>query len=222
MVNTPTAGAGTARRAGLDRDDMIEAALAIVEEHGPSALTMRKLAAELEVSTTTIYWHVGGRDELVTALIRRLAERLAEREVEGDTPGERVLSAARCVWDSALEHRHVTALAHQVGAVSLLELPLEIALVRELEAAGLRGPAARDALQAILMCVAGFLVVALRPDGAVPPEYRSQALWADMSPEGISPGTLTALRRAPALGPLFETTLGAVVDAIISPVQEDS
>src|SRR4051794_8216266 len=107
MVNTPAVGAGTARRAGLDRDDVIDAALTIVEEHGAAALTMRKLAAELDVTTTTIYWHVGGRDELVTALIRRLADRLAERAVVGDTPSERVLSAARCVWDSALEHRHV-------------------------------------------------------------------------------------------------------------------
>ena len=31
----------------------------------PAALTMRRLATELDVGTPTIYWHVGSRDELV-------------------------------------------------------------------------------------------------------------------------------------------------------------
>ena len=224
MATTSTPIAGTGRRAGLDRDDIVDAALALVEADGAAALTMRKLATTLDVTTNTIYWHVGGRDTIVAALISRLSDRLAEREVQGSEPAERVLSAACNIWDSAVTHRHVTALAHQVGAVSLLELPLEIALVRELEAAGLHGPAARDALRAILMCVAGFLVVALRPDGAVPAEYRSQALWADVTDSGISGATLAALRHRPAMRPLLVTTLGAIVDSFLaasaSPEQE--
>ena len=62
-------GAATARRVGLDREDVVDAALALVEGEGAAALTMRRLAAELDVTTTTIYWHAGGRDELVMALI---------------------------------------------------------------------------------------------------------------------------------------------------------
>ena len=51
--------------AGLDADDVVEAALALVEGEGGDALTMRRLASELGVTTTTIYWHVGNRDELL-------------------------------------------------------------------------------------------------------------------------------------------------------------
>ena len=155
----PNDTVGTGRRAGLDRDDVVECALAIVEAGGPEALTMRKLAAELGVTTTTIYWHVGGRDEVVTAVIQKMSEQQAEAAIEGATARERVMSAARQVWKSALEHRNVTSLAHQAGATSLLEMELEIALVRELDAAGLCGTAARDALRGILICVGGFLVL---------------------------------------------------------------
>ena len=45
----------TGRRAGLDQADMVAVALRLVESGGPDALTMRRLAAELDVTTNTIY-----------------------------------------------------------------------------------------------------------------------------------------------------------------------
>ena len=195
---------------------MIEAALALVEAGGAEALTMRKLAAELGVATTTIYWHVGGRDELISALIGLLSQRQAEIEISGSTARDRVMCVARHVWTSALAHRNVTALAHQVGATSLLELPLEQALARELDAAGVRGEAGRDALRAIVMCVAGFLVVAFRSDGrARAMQTQPQELWATVCDDRIDAVTIEAMRTPPDLPTLFETTLRAVVDAFV-------
>jgi len=210
---------GTGRRAGLDHDAIVERALTLVEAEGSTALTMRRLAAELGVATTTIYWHVGGRDELITALIQRLSERHAEIEIEGAGPSERVMCVARHVWDSALAHRNVTALAHQVGATSLLEMPLEIALARELDTAGLRGEVARDALRAILMCVAGFLVVAFRSDDPGPARHQARTLWADITADGIDRSTVTALREPPDLPALFETAVRALVDRFVVDVE---
>ena len=46
-------------------DDVVEVAGRIVDAHGADALTMRRLADELGVAVTSIYWHVGNRDELV-------------------------------------------------------------------------------------------------------------------------------------------------------------
>jgi AcrR family transcriptional regulator len=213
-VAQPAAGEGTGRRAGLDRAEVVAAALGLVEEGGASALSMRKLAAELGVTTNTIYWHVGGRDELVLAVIERLSEELAARPITGRTPRERVFASARLAWDSAFEHRNVTAMAHQVGATSLLGLPLEVSLAQELEAAGLRGAEVRDAMRAILMCVAGFLVVALRRDEGIAPGRRSEALWADV-PADVSATTRAALCTSADVGALFETTLRAVVASYV-------
>ena len=59
----------------------------------------------------------------------------------------------------------------------------------ELEAAGVRGEAARDALRAILMCVAGFLVGAWRSDGAGPAAaLRPRALWAEVVDDRLERG----------------------------------
>src|SRR5262249_46343920 len=131
----------TTTRVGLERDDVVAAALDLVVREGPGALTMRRLAAELDVATPTIYWHVGSRDDLVTAIIRTQARRLADRPVEGTSARDRVTSAAMHLYHGAIEHRAITSLAHQTGTTSLLLHPLEAALVAELEAAGLVGEA---------------------------------------------------------------------------------
>ncbi len=184
---TPAAPRASTRHAGLGRDDVVDRALEIVEERGADALTMRKLAADLGVTTTTIYWHVGSRDDLVIAVVRRQAERQAAAEVVGTTPRDRVLSAATNIWTNALAHRNVTALASQVGATTLLELPLEVALASELEVAGLRGTEVRDAMRSILACVAGFLIMAWRPDPHG--ELSAGRLWGTVEPGAVEPTT---------------------------------
>lgn len=214
-VTGTTTASSTTRRAGLDREQVVDAALDLVEEHGADALSMRKLAAELGVTTTTIYWHVGSRDELVIAVIQRLAEQQAKVRVTGSTSRARVASAARNIWRNARAHRNVTALASQVGATTLLELPLEVALVAELEAAGVTGERARDALRAILMVIAGFLVGAWRRDDIAPPELRPDALWASVDDGRISASTIAAMSAPPDFDELFETSVRAVVDAYV-------
>ena len=206
--------AGTGRRTGLDRDDVVAAALDLVEREGAGALSMRRLATELDVATPTIYWHVGSRDELVAAVIRLQGDRLAERAVVGRNPHDRVFDAAWHIWTSSIEHRATTSLAHQTGTSSLLAHRLEAALVLELEAAGVVGQEAADATRAILMAVGGALVLALRDPARYPPEYRPDALWAE-SDAPITPETRAALRAEPDIEALSAATLRAVVDRYV-------
>ena len=202
------------RRTGLDRDDVVAAALDLVERDGAAALTMRALATELDVGTPTIYWHVGSRDELVAEVIRLQADRLAKQVVEGTTPRERVFSAARHIWTSSIEHRAITSLAHQSGASSLLAHRLEAAVVMELEAAGIVGQDAADATRAIISTVGGSLLLALRDVSAYPTEYQPDALWA-ASDAPISPETRDALQADPDLDTLSAATLRAVIDHFV-------
>lgn len=199
------------RRIGLDRGDVVGAALDLVVREGPGALTMRRLATELDVGTPTIYWHVGSRDELVAAVVRTQSERLAERPVEGATARERVVSAALHIYSGAIEHRAITSLAHQAGMDSLLLHHLEAALVAEVEAAGLAGEAGADAVRAILVVVTGSLVLALRDPSRFPEAYRSDALWAS-SDAPVAPETRAALCAAPDIHALTTATVRAVVD----------
>src|SRR5262245_30998279 len=176
----------------LDRAEVVAAALALVVPEGPAALTMRRLATELDVGTPTLYWHVGSRDELVAEVMRAQSERLAERPVEGTTTRQRVLSAALHIYEGAVEERELTSLAHQTGTSSLLLSRLEAVLVGELEAAGLADAALGEALRSILVVITGALVLTLR-DYANLPEDRVDAVWAGCDLGELTVATLDVI-----------------------------
>jgi len=176
----------------LDRDEVVFVARELVLREGPAALSMRRLATELDVGTPTIYWHVGSRDELVAAVVDAQAERLAERPIEGRTARDRVLSAALHIYAGAVEERAITSLAHQTGTSGRLLARLEAALVGELEAAGLRGAALGDAVRSILVVVTGSLVLTLR-DYASRPDDRDHALWSGCDLDALTTDTLRAV-----------------------------
>lgn len=73
-------------RTALTREEVLETAAALVKQHGPDALTMRKLAAELGTAVTSIYWHVGNRESLLDALVERTVADLAAITARGRTP----------------------------------------------------------------------------------------------------------------------------------------
>ena len=202
------------RRAGIGAPEILDRAITMVEAEGADALTMRRLANELDVATTTIYWHVGNRAELITALVRRHGARLAEAPVEGDTARDRVLAVARLIWESAITHREITRLASAHGAASLHAQHLELAMARELQESGVVGEAARDALRAITACVGGFIVTTMLDD-LVPADHRRTSVLADLDDPGLDPTTREALATSSDLPSLFEATLRAVVDSIV-------
>jgi TetR/AcrR family transcriptional regulator, tetracycline repressor protein len=208
------------QHAGVTRDDVVDTALAIVAGDGGDALTMRGLAARLGVAPTTVYWHVGNRDELVLAVVRRQAEHQAGSDVTGTTPAERIQSAATNIWRNALTHRNVTALANEAGATTLLELPLEVALVAELEAAGIHGRAARDALRSLLAVIAGCLVIAWGRGQQVPEHLRTASLWAEVDDARLGADTRAALcERGDGdddAEAIVATTIRAVVAALLA------
>jgi len=58
----------TPRRPTLTRDQVVEAALGLLRDDGLDALTMRRLAAALDVQAPALYWHVRDKQELLDAM----------------------------------------------------------------------------------------------------------------------------------------------------------
>jgi AcrR family transcriptional regulator len=208
----------TLRRRGKSptRDSIVDAALAIVETDGVEQLSMRKLAAQLGIVPTSIYWHVGGREQLLDAIAERFSERLVAAEVRGRTPASRVLFIARQFRDSAREHPKLTVVANDRGLNATVFLPLQIALARELTAAGLRGRRASRAMRSIIYVVAGFIVLADKVPPVAPTRHRSEELWADVDAAGIDPGLLAELRQPADFDEVCEHTLRVLVEAILT------
>ncbi|MBS2549347.1 TetR/AcrR family transcriptional regulator C-terminal domain-containing protein [Catenulispora sp. NL8] len=73
----------------LTADQIVQAAIAHLDEEGLDGLTMRALGKRLDVAATAVYWHIKTKDELV-----RLAADAAWAEVELPDP-------ARVGWRAA-------------------------------------------------------------------------------------------------------------------------
>jgi AcrR family transcriptional regulator len=68
-----------------------DAAEAIIEREGVDALSMRRLARELDSSTMALYRHVRDRDDLLVLLLDRLAADLPRPRLPRD-PRRRLLA----------------------------------------------------------------------------------------------------------------------------------
>jgi AcrR family transcriptional regulator len=72
-------------RPGLSRDAVLGAALAIIDESGIEACTMRAVAAELGVEAMSLYWHLPSKEALLDGVVEMvLREVQAEHEPSED------------------------------------------------------------------------------------------------------------------------------------------
>jgi AcrR family transcriptional regulator len=72
------------RQTPLNREAILEAAIALIEREGSRALTMRRLGAALGVEGMAIYHHFAGREDLLAGLADRLLRPLGELELGSD------------------------------------------------------------------------------------------------------------------------------------------
>jgi len=195
------------------RQRLIEAARALIEAEGPDALSMRKVAAEVGVAPTAIYWHVGGRAALMGAVLDAMVADLSPPPACGRTSAERIASLARGMRAAALATTNTQLLARQLGRTAELFLPAQVALVRELSAAGLHGAAAADAARAVLFVMGGFVLLedSYRSGGPA----RTTDLWHDVDDPLIDPDLRAAMSRTTTPDVLFEYTIEHLLAAIL-------
>ena len=140
----------------LNRDKVVDTALAIVKTDGIGKLSMRNLAAKLGVAVTAIYWHVGPKEELIAAIVERIGTEAGAVRTTGRTPHQRIVSTARSLLDSIDAHRPLVGFAHQQGHLAFIFAPARRALAVEFTTAGLRGARLADAVNAVIQVVAAF------------------------------------------------------------------
>lgn len=68
--------ATVARRETLTRDRIVSAAIAFVDDHGLTALTMRRLGRELGVEAMSLYRYVNGREDLLEGMVDHMVAQL--------------------------------------------------------------------------------------------------------------------------------------------------
>jgi AcrR family transcriptional regulator len=202
-------------RPALTRDEVLEAAAGLVKQHGPDALTMRKLAAELGTAVTSIYWHVGNRESLLDALVERTVADLGVIRPTGRTPAQRIVSVARALRRQLRDRPHLVAMVHERGLTERMFLPAQRALVHEVHATGLRGARAAEVVRAVQFQVVGFVLVERNRERAPVQQPAEEQLWDTETAEG-DPGLARALAGPVDQERLFTTSVRALVEALLA------
>ena len=78
-------GGRPGRRArGLEVDDIVTAAVAVADAEGKAAVSMRRIARELDVGTMSLYWYVTSVEELHLLMLERVQAEAEAPEPSGD------------------------------------------------------------------------------------------------------------------------------------------
>ena len=86
-----------------DRGSITSTALRLLDEVGLPDLSMRRLASELGVQPSALYWHFSNKQELLAAVADRILERIS---TPTSTPtSDAVLTVARNIRDALLAYR---------------------------------------------------------------------------------------------------------------------
>jgi TetR/AcrR family tetracycline transcriptional repressor len=200
---------------GLSKQDVVEAALRVVERDGADALTMRRLADELGAAVTAIYWHVGNRDALVDLLVARLLDEMGDVHATGDDPRARIAGLAQELRLRLLARPHLIALADQRGLTPAMFQPVQAALAGELASLGITGHRAGRIIQMLQCHVVASVVFARAINRSRARQGTNPLVW-----EGrlADPELVDALATAPDLDAAFSIGLDALLDHLLAPV----
>jgi TetR/AcrR family transcriptional regulator, tetracycline repressor protein len=92
----------------LNRDEIVEAAARLLEQHGLEHLSLRKIAAELGVSAPTLLWHVGSKRELLDELAEHLmrgAGGARSRPAPDQHWTDWLVERSQAMFDAMTQHR---------------------------------------------------------------------------------------------------------------------
>ena len=93
----------TMQRPTLTRDRVLEGAIALADEIGIEAFTIRRLAAELDVKPMTIYHHVPGKEAIIDGMVDLV---FAEIELPATGVDWRTAIRGRCRSAREVLRRH--------------------------------------------------------------------------------------------------------------------
>lgn len=149
----------TARKANtppLTREQIVEAAIRLVDREGLEALSMRGLATELSVGTMSLYYHVDGKSALYDLILDAV---MRDVDTSDDDPGKapraRILGMARAFRRALLVHPSATPIAAGRSMRTAVQLRPVEAMLGVLLDAGLEPAGALRAVNVIGQFVIG-------------------------------------------------------------------
>lgn len=131
-----------------DKADVIAAAMRVLAESGLPGLSMRRIADELDVQVSALYWHFPNKQSLLAAVSAHI--------VSGAPPASGMDAVAGALRGRLLAHRDGAEVVSSSLALGLLDLPARAELIVAARDSGLDAANAEIAADTIVHYVVGY------------------------------------------------------------------
>lgn len=151
------------RRPPLDRGQIIDTALRILDRDGLNDLSMRRIADELGTGPASLYWHVGSKDELLDLVLDRVIGELDPPDPDPERWAEQLKEVARDMRAGIGRHRDIVRVSMGRFPVGPNALHFTERVLAILRAGGLSDDMAVSGSYLLTVVVNGFML-----EGATP------------------------------------------------------
>jgi AcrR family transcriptional regulator len=144
------------RRDPLTRNAIVHTAIRLLDEHGLEALSMRRIAEELDTGAASLYWHVGSKDGLLDLIFDEVIGEVEVPEPEPQRWQGQLKEVARAVRAVILRHRDVVRISIGRTPMGPNALRVSEGLFAILRAGRIPDPLAVTAQHLLFAIVNGF------------------------------------------------------------------
>ncbi|WP_330239482.1 TetR/AcrR family transcriptional regulator [Streptomyces sp. NBC_00525] len=181
--------------AGLDRERITAASVRLLDAEGLAKFSMRRLAAELNVTAMSLYWYVDTKDDLLELALDAVYAEIGPPA--GEAPWQdRLRELAGAYRGLLVRHPWVSPLAGKFLNLGPHSLLVTHAIQDVIRATGLPAEGRSGALSAVFQFVYGF--------GTVEGQFAQRSAEAGLTQDQYFRQAMAAVREQPGLDEFVE------------------
>ncbi|MBX9397897.1 TetR/AcrR family transcriptional regulator [Streptomyces sp. TRM72054] len=179
----PRGGRGGGQPSGLDRERITEVTVRLLDAEGLAKFSMRRLAAELNVTAMSVYWYVDTKDDLLELALDAAFGELRLPDPDADEDWRDQLRALATEYRALLvRHPWLSPLAGTYLNIGPNALAFSRVVQRVIRKTGLPAHRLTGAISAVLQFVYGYGTIEghffarVAETGMTPDDYFQQAM----------------------------------------------
>jgi AcrR family transcriptional regulator len=144
------------RRDPITREAIVQTAIRVLDQEGLDALSMRRIAEQLDTGAASLYWHVGSKDGLLDLIFDQVIGEVEVPRPEPQRWQEQLKEVARATRAVILRHRDIVRIS--IGRIPMGPNGLRVAdgLFGILRSGGIPDPLAVTAQRLLFAIINGF------------------------------------------------------------------